>query len=584
MELPRPASSKLNRTLAAKSGTTPTERSEWTLPSVAPVVGQTYKVQISLKDLTNAISGLSMKIKYPISALRLENAQSLKPGAWVPTSALTMWNVGPTSTDYVNQNGSVSVAITSQSDWVGTGGVIAELTFRVQAGLTGQATWPIELSEMELTGSGFDMRSLSAVTVQVPGDANAVASRKVSGKVEYYLSTQGGVKGVSLNITEGGGRSAVSAADGSYTIDAPDTGAVTLTPSYATDAPIANGVTTADITLIRRHVLGLTLLDSPYKVMAGDVNGSDSVTTADITLIRRLILGTATTFSGGLWRFVPSDEAFANTAKPWTATRMRQYASLASGTLSGQDFKAIKLGDVNGSWKAPTATTGSLLKSKAKGRLTVGKVRAEAGKTVTIPVSLAGVDQLGSVQMTLSWDANAASYEGVEGLALGGLSQENLGLARVSEGVLSLSWDHPSGRVVDLTGTAGLFQLKLRPKATTAKRIEIRVTEGPTRLELTDGDTEVMAAVDSGWLEIGAPGEVSLDLVSLRFMGLNSDGRMELEARGPEGMKLNLEASDTLKTWAEVQSVTGQGSGSPVKVTLQPDPKVQAKFWRVRVR
>jgi hypothetical protein len=186
--------------------------------------------------------------------------------------------------------------------------------------------------------------------------------------------------------------------------------------------------------------------------------------------------------------------------------------------------------------------------------------------------------------MTLSWDASAASYEGVEGLSLGGLGQENLGLARVSEGVLSVSWDHPSGRVVDLTGTAGLFQLKLRPKATTAKRIEIRVTEGPTRLELMDGDTEVMAAVDPGWLEIGVPGEVGADLVSLRFVGLNSDGRMELEARGPEGMKLNLEASDTLKTWAEVQSVTGQGTGTPVKVTLQPDPNVQAKFWRVRVR
>jgi hypothetical protein len=172
----------------------------------------------------------------------------------------------------------------------------------------------------------------------------------------------------------------------------------------------------------------------------------------------------------------------------------------------------------------------------------------------------------------------------VEGLSLGGLSPENLGLTRVREGLLSLSWDHPSGRVVDLTGTAGLFQLKLRPKATTAKRIEIRVTEGPTRLELMDGDTEVMAAVDSGWLEIGAPGEVASDSVSLRFVGLNSDGRMELEVRGSEGVKLNLEASDTLKTWAEVQSVTGQGTGTPVKVSLQHDPNVQAKFWRVRVR
>ena len=65
---------------------------------------------------------------------------------------------------------------------------------------------------------------------------------------------------------------------------------------------------------------------------------------------------------------------------------------------------------------------------------------------------------------------------------------------------------------------------------------------------------------------------------------LNLDGRIELEARGPEGMKLNLEASDTLKTWAEVQSITGQGDSTPVKVTLQPDPNVQAKFWRVLVR
>jgi hypothetical protein len=49
-------------------------------------------------------------------------------------------------------------------------------------------------------------------------------------------------------------------------------------------------------------------------------------------------------------------------------------------------------------------------------------------------------------------------------------------------------------------------------------------------------------------------------------------------------MELNIEASDTFKTWAEVKSVTGQGAGTPVNVTLQPESNVQAKFWRVRVR
>jgi hypothetical protein len=253
--------------------------------------------------------------------------------------------------------------------------------------------------------------------------------------------------------------------------------------------------------------------------------------------------------------------------------------------LSGQDFKAIKLGDVNGSWKAPTATTGSILKSKTKGRLAVGKVRAEAGKTVNIPVSLAGVDRLGSAQMTLSWDASAASYEGVEGLALGGLSQENLGLARVSEGVLSVSWDHPLGRVVDLTGTAGLFQLKLRPTATTtttAKRIEIRVTEGPTRLELTDGDTEVMAMVDPGWLEIGAPGKATSQMLNLRVVGLNSHGRMQLEVSAPEGVQISLEGSNSLESWTEVKRMMGQGPKTIIRYELEVGSGYESEFWRLR--
>jgi hypothetical protein len=358
----------------------------------------------------------------------------------------------------------------------------------------------------------------------------------------------------------------------------------TLTPSYATDSPIANGVTTADITLIRRHVLGLAILDSPYKILAGDVNGSDSVTTADITLIRRLILGISTNFNSGLWRFVPSDETFVDMTKPWTAKRMRQYVSLASGKLSGQDFKAIKLGDVNGSWKAPTVTTGSIIKSKAKGRLTVGKVRAEAGEMVKIPVSLAGVNRLGSLQLTLSWDAKAASFEGVEGLNLEGLSQENLGLTQVMDGKLSLSWDHSLGRGVELVGNAELFQLKLRSKGTAAKRIEIQVSEGPTRLELTDGETEVMAGVDPGWLEIVAPGEAGSGLVNLRFVGLSADGSIQLEVRAPVGLMIGLETSDFLNSWTEVQNISGQGVNLPVAVSVKPEVTARARFWRVGVR
>jgi hypothetical protein len=45
-----------------------------------------------------------------------------------------------------------------------------------------------------------------------------------------------------------------------------------------------------------------------------------------------------------------------------------------------------------------------------------------------------------------------------------------------------------------------------------------------------------------------------------------------------------IEATGDLNTWIEAQRITGQGDSTPVKVTLNPDPNVQAKFWRVRVR
>jgi len=326
------------------------------------------------------------------------------------------------------------------------------------------------------------------------------------------------------------------------------------------------------------------------------------VTTADITLIRRLILGTATNFSTGLWRFVPSDEAFSDPTKPWTASRMRRYASLAAGTLSGQDFKAIKLGDVNGSWKAPTVAPSSTGTAKSKavlgktqGRLSIGKVRAMAGnpsnpghpgKPVSIPVTLDGVDRLGSLQLTLSWNPTTASYAGVTGVGLANLGPEHVGLARVSEGLVSLSWDSPTGLPVDLQGAGELLRLDLVPKAGLATSGAINVAAQPTGLELTDGQSEVAATVSPGWWVIGSEsGEApsGTESVSLRITPAPG-GTIRLEATGPSGATLALEASADLTTWTETQRLTGQGPGQPVSVTPATVPDGPSRFWRVRIR
>jgi hypothetical protein len=414
----------------------------------------------------------------------------------------------------------------------------------------------------------------------------AQVSRSISGKLEYYLSTQGGVNGVRLNIDEGGGYSVNSAADGSYAIELPAShaGEVTLTPNYATDVPVANGVTTADITLIRRHVLGLTPLDSPYKVLAGDVNGSDSVTTADITLIRRLILGVSTNFSAGLWRFVPSDEVFTNTTKPWTATRLRRYASIAAGTTSGQDFKAIKLGDVNGSWKAPTATTGSIIKSKAKGRLTVEKVTAAAGDVVGIPIKAEGFAAVTSMQFTMRWDPAQLEFVSAGNFELPGLTAGNFNSLKIQEGLLTFSWDPPSGQGVELMTISELFQVQMKVLAAGGATAEIAWSESPTPTEVTVDFSPVETDKVIGGVVVSGGTSVTPESLVLKILGISADGRLELSVQGPVGVQLAVETTSDLATWIEAQRIIGEGTSSPAKFTLQPDPNVQAKFWRVRVR
>jgi hypothetical protein len=86
--------------------------------------------------------------------------------------------------------------------------------------------------------------------------------------------------------------------------------------------------------------------------------------------------------------------------------------------------------------------------------------------------------------------------------------------------------------------------------------------------------------VPSVWLEIGGGLEFA---PQLRVMRTSADA-LSLEILGPKGLPLAVESSEDLSAWVETQQVTGQGNSTPVKVTLQTDPNVQAKFWRVRVR
>lgn len=123
----------------------------------------------------------------------------------------------------------------------------------------------------------------------------------------------------------------------------------TITPEKD-DNPL-NGVTTYDLVLISKHILGTEPLDSPYKMISADANKSGSITSFDIVELRKLILGIYDELPNNTsWRFVDKSFAFPNAANPFqTAFPENSTVANAAANNMDDDFAGCKIGDVNNS-------------------------------------------------------------------------------------------------------------------------------------------------------------------------------------------------------------------------------------------
>jgi hypothetical protein len=180
-----------------------------------------------------------------------------------------------------------------------------------------------------------------------------------------------GVEEVSLKIS---GTSALASpysffdlsdTEGEYAVtnSVPMAATFTITPEKD-DNPL-NGVTTYDLVLISRHILGLEPLNSPYKMIAADANKSGSITTFDIVELRKLILGIYTELPNNTsWRFVDKAFEFPNTNNPFQ-TSFPETISVSNAMVSriDEDFVGVKVGDVNG-----TVVANSMLSAEDRTR------------------------------------------------------------------------------------------------------------------------------------------------------------------------------------------------------------------------
>jgi len=115
------------------------------------------------------------------------------------------------------------------------------------------------------------------------------------------------------------------------------------------DNDYMNGVSTLDIVLTQRHILDLQPLDSPFKILAADINNDEKISSTDLLELRRMILGINDHFPNNQsWRFVDAQFEFEDTTDPWQTPIMETYTIDGLSEDMQVDFVAVKTGDVNG--------------------------------------------------------------------------------------------------------------------------------------------------------------------------------------------------------------------------------------------
>ncbi|MCB0642486.1 MAG: carboxypeptidase regulatory-like domain-containing protein, partial [Phaeodactylibacter sp.] len=129
------------------------------------------------------------------------------------------------------------------------------------------------------------------------------------GSISGLVETPEGlpVEGVTVYLGGDSDSSLITDATGTFTFSNLPIGgnySITLEKDYF----LVNGVTTFDMALIQKHILGLNLLlDQPYKMVAADINKSSTVTSLDLVYMLKAILNLSDEFPNNTsWRFIPA--------------------------------------------------------------------------------------------------------------------------------------------------------------------------------------------------------------------------------------------------------------------------------------
>ena len=440
-----------------------TSNGKWTL---------TNNILASIDSITGTIKALSAGTDTAIyTVTNISGCTSSVSSSFVINSVPVITSIGSNSpintgdTLYLTSASSVTGVVYS---WSGPGGFTSGI----------QNPGIISAS---LTNAG-----MYYVSANNNGCISLLDSTSVTVNTSYFvngnITTPKGysVTGASINVTGSSVKSTTTDANGNYDVQL-GSGVNTnyyLTPGKNNDVTKANGVTSLDVALVQAHILQKSILNSPYKIIAADVNGDGKVTAIDIVYMKRLILAYDTTFPGSkLWGFVDSSYIFQSPTSPFPYANADTITGLSANT-TGKSFVGFKLGDVNWDW-SPALGKGTIFNNSSV-EINYPTTTVDDNGLVKIPIRAKNIRSMIGMQFTLNYNKEVFDFVQIKN------NQLNFDFADHNDaGSLSFIWNDPNNIICNLDDNTVLFEIVLSKKANFDTE-DISINSSITKTEAVD--------------------------------------------------------------------------------------------------
>ena len=261
------------------------------------------------------------------------------------------------------------------------------------------------------------------------------------GIVQGIVHTMSGAMMPDVSVTlQGMSASEMTNGSGEYSFEeVPFGNAYTVMPE--TSASDMTGITTIDLVVLLKHILGIESLHDPLFYLAADLDGSSYVSVADLLILKEMIIRnhhevpTATS-----WRFIDDNYVFNDPNDPLSSAVPDGYViGSLSGDMIDLNFTGIKMGDLSGD--AVVEDGAISVESRSAGvQLIAENIAFNAGEAVEVPLTMQNLQGTTAVQFALKADIGLIRDLQVSAGDMPGTDSKSFGLEKLHSGHLSFMW------------------------------------------------------------------------------------------------------------------------------------------------